>query len=290
MSIKTLLCVFSGEASELGALEAAFTLTRAHTAVLRILHLADPPILYEAITDYGVAASGLDVLEKDARHLSEAAQAYAADYAARYAIKLHIDGSPDMPPLQARFQTLIGGASDLLPAQSRTADMIVVAGDNRPTGEFEVVFSVLFHAGRPVLVVPHNLERPFASSGHPGTVALAWDGSVAAARAIRDALPLMQHANAVYLLCVEEGAEIPGESSTSDMVAYLHSHSISAERLRLPRNVQNVGAVLLTQAARLGADLLVMGAYGSGHLGEMFLGGATDHVLKHARLPLLLSR
>jgi nucleotide-binding universal stress UspA family protein len=49
------------------------------------------------------------------------------------------------------------------------------------------------------------------------------------------------------------------------------------------------GATLLDAAGAENADLLVMGAYGHSRLREIVLGGATRDVLRHARLPVLLS-
>lgn len=47
--------------------------------------------------------------------------------------------------------------------------------------------------------------------------------------------------------------------------------------------------VLLEEARRSGADLLVMGAYGHSRLREFTLGGVTRHLLQHMTLPVLMS-
>lgn len=293
MAIKTLQCLFGGEADELGALHTAFALTRAHGATLRILHVAAPPIFYDAITQYGLSVPAGDakvsVLEKAARDLTVAAQAYAADVATHHGIPLHFEGAADLPLLHAQFRTAIGTAKSCLPQAGRTVDLIVTAYDNDPLGDLETVLAALFQCGRPVLLIPRHPGRDTDGESLLKTVVLAWDGSLAAGRAVRDAIPLMQQASSVYLLCAEEAQDTPGAGSQSDVLAYLHSHGIVAEILDLPRDTHSVGETLITQAGRLGADVLVMGAYGAGHVGEMILGGATNYVIKHTHIPLLLA-
>jgi nucleotide-binding universal stress UspA family protein len=47
--------------------------------------------------------------------------------------------------------------------------------------------------------------------------------------------------------------------------------------------------VLLSAAADLSADLVVMGAYGRSRLRELILGGATHSMLKRMTVPVLMS-
>jgi nucleotide-binding universal stress UspA family protein len=43
------------------------------------------------------------------------------------------------------------------------------------------------------------------------------------------------------------------------------------------------------QAKEYGADLLVMGCYGHSRLREFVLGGASEHVLRHMSIPVLMA-
>ncbi len=70
---------------------------------------------------------------------------------------------------------------------------------------------------------------------------------------------------------------------------YLERHGIRTELHNWPTNGQGVGATLLEAAATLGANVLVAGAYGHSRFREIVLGGVTRHLLRHARLPLLLA-
>jgi nucleotide-binding universal stress UspA family protein len=86
--------------------------------------------------------------------------------------------------------------------------------------------------------------------GH--TVLVAWDDSREAARALADALPLLCQAR-------EVATEL------------------------------DVGNALLSHAADLGADLIVMGAYGHARWTERVLGGATRTLLATMTVPVLMS-
>jgi nucleotide-binding universal stress UspA family protein len=128
-----------------------------------------------------------------------------------------------------------------------------------------------------------------ANGGRARTVVVGWDRSIEAARTVRSALPLHEMAETVHIVCVREGAEIPGEGSQADLLAYLENHGVSADIVCPNREFMSVGEVLLWQSARLGADMLVMGAYSRNHLAEMLTFGTSEHVYRHARLPLFMA-
>lgn len=153
----------------------------------------------------------------------------------------------------------------------------------------DLVQQVVLQSGRPVLVVPHFGELPV-----PGKrVLVAWTGSRAAARALHDALPLLEKAEEVTLLSVQlppapdAGRPFPG----LDVVGHLRQHGIEAryERLVLDEEVGMLDHVL-NQASDMGADLTVMGAH-------VMTGGlpfqrvdSTAAVLRSMTTPVLLSR
>jgi nucleotide-binding universal stress UspA family protein len=83
----------------------------------------------------------------------------------------------------------------------------------------------------------------------------------------------------------ERETRIPG----ADISLHLARHKVKAEAAHVRASDIEVGDVLLTYAADHGADLIVMGAYGSSRLREMVLGGATRHLLRHMTVPVLMS-
>ena len=294
MSFKTLLCVFSGEREDLGTLEMAFALARRYGAALRILHLARPPAMYTAVADYGAAAMAagvsLDLMDATTRELDEDARAFAAEFAQGHGMELLNADAGAPAPLQAHIRTVIGEPEDSLPLHGRTVDLIV-CGTGRPSAQrFAASLAALMRTGCPVLLMPAFEPTVMgANAGMARTITIGWDCSIEAMRAVRSALPLLEAARTVHILCVREGAEIPGESSQADLLAYLENHGISADVIFPSREFQSVGDVLVWQSARLGADMLVMGAYSRNHIAEMLTFGTSDHVQRNARIPVFMA-
>lgn len=70
----------------------------------------------------------------------------------------------------------------------------------------ELVEEVILHSGRPVLIVPHT-----GAIRHLGRrVMIAWNGGREATRALNDALPLLERAEAVTLVAINVEGETRG--------------------------------------------------------------------------------
>jgi nucleotide-binding universal stress UspA family protein len=131
-----------------------------------------------------------------------------------------------------------------------------------------------------VLLVPAG---PAADLG--ATVAIAWDRSCEAARAVGAALPLLTAASKVVILTAREpGSEI----EPSELAAYLALHGVDARTWAFVPASGSLGGALLEEAGKAGANLLVMGAYGHSRLREMVLGGVTRSILADADMPVFL--
>jgi nucleotide-binding universal stress UspA family protein len=146
---------------------------------------------------------------------------------------------------------------------------------------------VLLHNARPSLVVPY--------AGHfeaPGRIVLlAWDDSRQAARAAADALPLMRRAAAVHVVQFEHGPRVAADTDPprlAPVVRWLAGHGIEAAPafLHVPGDIGNA---LLSHAADIDADLLVMGAWGMSRWAERMLGGTTRTVLASMTMPVLMA-
>jgi len=173
--------------------------------------------------------------------------------------------------------------------QSRYADLIILGQadrDDPATGALQQDLPqyVILNGCGPVLQVPFAGE--FASIGK--TVVVAWDGSLQAARAIAQSMPLLAKAGRVVVAMVDpvSGADDHGEEPGADIALHLARHGVKVEACSVPSE-GDVGETLLQTADRVGADLLVMGAYGHSRLQEIMLGGATRTVLNTATLPVL---
>jgi nucleotide-binding universal stress UspA family protein len=146
---------------------------------------------------------------------------------------------------------------------------------------------VAFAAGRPVLVVPY--AGRFETVGR--RVLIGWNASREATRAVNDAMPLLQAADLVTVLAIDarEGPDAHGELPGADISLHLARHGVKAEIERTVSADIPIGDVLLSRAADLGADLLVIGAYGHSRVRELLLGGVTRSILQSMTLPVLMS-
>jgi nucleotide-binding universal stress UspA family protein len=141
---------------------------------------------------------------------------------------------------------------------------------------------VIMGSGRPVLLVPRYGKFPRVGE----RVLIAWNRTREAARAVHDALPLLKRAEIVRVMEVNpKGDHIAG----ADMATHLARHDVKAEVGSAAASDMKVGDVILSRAADLGADLLVMGAYGHSRLREYAFGGVTLHILRHMTIPVLMS-
>jgi nucleotide-binding universal stress UspA family protein len=150
-----------------------------------------------------------------------------------------------------------------------------------------LVDTVLQECARPVLVLP------YAGALEPdvGTVLVAWDGSAEAARAAAAALPLIERARAVHLLHLrrpEQDDEAILQAGVNRAAAWLSCHGVQV-RGRVSTNTLPVGEALLSELADIGAELLVMGAWGRRPLVERLLGGATRTLVDSMTVPVLFA-
>jgi nucleotide-binding universal stress UspA family protein len=170
------------------------------------------------------------------------------------------------------------------------ADLAVVARPHpagQTAGPRGLVESLVLTSGRPVIVLP-----PPGTASRVRRILVGWNARREAVRAVADALPLLVRAEAVEILVVdhERHRANHGQEPGADIARHLARHGAQVEVRRLSSGGEDVGRVLLSQAAAFSADLVVMGAYGHSHLNEWIFGGVTRTVLREAGLPVLMSR
>jgi len=174
--------------------------------------------------------------------------------------------------------------------QARYADLVVMSQANRDDPATALLHDlpeyVVLHSCRPVLVVP--FAGNFTTVGE--NVLVAWDGSMQATRAVTQAIPILRRAARVTVAVFDpvSGPDEHGEEPGADIALYLSRHGIQVEVQR-QRSNGDIGEALLTLTDNLGADLLVMGAYGHARYREILLGGVTRTVLNTMTVPVLLS-
>ena len=146
--------------------------------------------------------------------------------------------------------------------------------------------AVIFGSGKPTLILPESPRpRPFEL----GTVAVAWDFSRAAARAVADAIPLLEKSKKVRVVTVLNEKHMDNKHSAEELSKNLSRHGIDVVLDRVDAKGRPIGDVLEAYVASHASDMLVMGAYGHSRLREFVLGGATKSLLLKPPLPILFS-
>jgi nucleotide-binding universal stress UspA family protein len=209
----------------------------------------------------------------------------------------------DVAPMRQQFETTMAGrpvtfewrdldasafgVDDVVVEHGRTADLIVALQTDAdwPFSEWlDVADGVAVESGRPVLIIPNGR----ASAQIASRVLVAWNGRREAARAVFDALPLLQQADAVKVMRISEGDE-DIELPAADICHSLVRHGVKTDKTQRVSAAVGSGPALMAEADAFDADLVVMGCYGHSRLREFVFGGATHHFLQKMRVPVLMS-
>jgi nucleotide-binding universal stress UspA family protein len=177
-------------------------------------------------------------------------------------------------------------AADQFGAIARDYDLSVVpqAQPDGDVAETLVIEAALFGSGRPVLVVPY-----VQSSGLKlDRVMVCWDGGRTAARAVGDAMPLLRRAGMVEVVTIESW-ERRNEMAGAKIAEHLARHGLKVELKPIVAPDAEVADTILSHAADVSADMIVMGGYGHSRLRELVLGGATNGMLKSMTVPTLMA-
>jgi nucleotide-binding universal stress UspA family protein len=274
MTFKDILVYADTDTANAARLDLAAAIARAHDAHLAALHVAPPP--YIPAMPGGEISVDLIRQQEDYQR-QQTALARQAVAAARQRTGVDFEWREAANDVR--------GAALL---QSRYADLVIVgqgSGDDEDPRESDILPEVMvFGAGRPVLMVPRHGK--FAQTGQ--NVLIAWKRTRESTRAVHDALPLLKRAKAVRVMEVN-----PTKGDThiagADIALHLARHGVKAEVSSTVADDIDVGNAVLSRAADLGADLLVMGAYGHSRLREFVFGGVTREILRHMTLPVLMS-
>ena len=169
---------------------------------------------------------------------------------------------------------------------ARVSDVcIVLAPPSTEPQLRDILIDMLFGSGVPLLLVPANWNKP----GPIRKAIVAWDGGSSAARAVRDALPLLADAEMVEVVSVLGEKDIAAEASGADIARHLARHCREVSVNILPVGEDGVAATLFAHGILTRADLMVMGGYGHSRLREFVLGGVTRDTLARVDIPTLLS-
>lgn len=184
------------------------------------------------------------------------------------------------------ISALQGEAAAILGASARLYDLAVVAQPEFARDTFDNTLSqeILFQSGGPVLFMPYTFKGAFQAK----RVGICWDGSRLAARAVRDAMPLLEQAETITVITIN-AANVPADADAAHLVRYLARLKVRTEIDSLKTEKANIQSSILSLAADESLNLLVMGAYGHSRLKETVFGGVTRDMLESMTVPTLMS-
>ena len=287
MRYRTLLVPVSAPEVGRPVLETALQLARPFDAHIDVLHVRPDPRGLVPYTGEGMDGSMIEeIMEVTEREGSDRAarsremfDAFVAEHGLRC-----IDQPDETAGVTLSWRTVVGREDEAVAVEGRLYDVVVVG---RPSKDAALpspitLEAALLDTGRPILVAP-----PTATASLGTTAAIAWEGSPEAARAIADALPLLEQARSVQILscAAAQVSPVPPES----LQRRLAWHGIGSNVVRFESAPTDLGAAFLAQSAAIGADLLIKGAYSQSRLRQLILGGRTRHILAHADIPVLLA-
>ena len=277
MSYKDLLVQVDDTRGCAKRIELAVALAVGHEAHLTAVYIISEP---SPASFVGIPAELLTDLQQKARERADLALARFAEVAQRnqIAFETRVD------------RVLYTEVAETLATNARYADLVILGQhdpDDLAAGPRYLPEEVILASGRPALLVPYI--GPAASFGERVTV--AWDASREAARAVNDALPLLERGKAVGVVTVNPGDKPfgHGEEPGADIGLHLARHGIKVEVQRVEARELDTANAILSHLANEGADLLVMGAYGHSRLREVVLGGVTRTILADMTVPVLMS-
>ena len=182
-----------------------------------------------------------------------------------------------------------GGDSELLhhiTEQARNADLVILG--QHPEGSQhlseDLVAEVIVRSGRPVLVMPFVGNYPDIGK-HP---LIAWSNTREAARALNDALPLIQGCEKAHVLAIS-GQSAEAEAACSAVERQLTLHGVASRSEVLLVEDFGIMDLLLNRVTDRGADMLVMGAQSASSLPFENRGSGTRYILRHMTVPVLMS-
>jgi nucleotide-binding universal stress UspA family protein len=175
---------------------------------------------------------------------------------------------------------------EALIGRARLHDLTIIPFQEGYSVEQWYAEAVIFGSGRPTIVLPCAKQAgPIVLN----SVVVAWDFSRPAARALADALPILQHAKHVRLVTIVNEKAISDTHSHGELAQNLLRHGVGIELDVIDAKGRTSGVTLVEHLASSRADLLVMGAYGHSRVKEFILGGTTKSMLDRPPLPVFLS-
>ncbi len=285
MAIRRILVPIRNDGKGENVLDHALALA-GRTGHIEAVHCRPAP---EDLIPFGVSVPAIlrDQISRSGEDLAIAEEAQITrqfeDYARAKKLNVVDIGKPHpRDKLSATWRIERGKQASIVSARGRLADVVAVARPDRDRAVGRnTLESALVNTGSLVMMCPPQ-SPPQKIGNH---IAIAWNGSREAARAVSLAMPILAAATKVTVMTMAgDKLQLTG----GHLLSFLADHDIKATHSEIKIG-SNAGKLLLEGAKSLGADCLLMGAYGSSRGREMVFGGATQYVVDHAEMPVLMA-
>ena len=275
MAIKDLAVAYNGSQNADIAVDLAVQMCRKYGAWLTGVYVSRP-VEFEGRVERWITP---DVMEMLRRAQTETAGGIEASFRER------AQANGFNGPVE--WVALGGQPNGALARQARYHDILLLGQFSDPgdAGRPVRAEDLVFRAGKPLVIVPNNYNvRPFSEYA-----VVAWDGSRPSARALSDAMQILETKARIDLVCVTASDDDGGPRSAPHIIRHLERHGVDARQIVLRATREGVGGTLLGYCEENAPDILVMGAYNHAKLREDLFGGVTRHVLQNLNVPILMS-
>jgi len=191
---------------------------------------------------------------------------------------------PEVNLSTGKHTVMLGAALDAATSEARTFDLAILPWSAETLSAQDMAQALVFGAGVPLILVPpstavHSIDH----------IAIGWDGSRVAARALCDALPLLAAGGRISVVTVQGEKALSGTDIAQTLAASLERRGYSARAVNITLDGRTIAKALQDTALSEGAQILAMGGFGHSRLRDFILGGATKGIFSDLRLAVLLS-
>ena len=281
--IKSILVPVRGDGMVATVLAHAAELAKMHHAEVNVVHCRAQA---KDLMPQGMPLSDFarKVMMEQAGELANQQEDHLRKILHRLARDYGLNDAPDANgDVRCTFSEEQGRMADVVKHAGRLSDIIVLPKPQRERnlGQSSLK-SALYGAGRPVLICPGQVQPDETFAQH---VAIGWNGSLPAARAVASSLDIIHAAERVSILT---GGKVQTNGPTvEELVDYYALRGITADIVRF--DGKDPASELLNTCQSIGASLLVTGAYSHSHETEMLFGGNTERIVDQTEMPILMA-
>lgn len=275
MAIKDLAVAYNGSANANSAVKMAVQMCQKYGASLTGLY-ASAPLRFEGNVQRWISDEVMESLRKaEAETTNEIKEKFKAEVSGSgFTGEIDFVGDEGVP-------------NAVIARQARYHDILLLGQFSDPHDARRNVRAedLVLRAGRPLLIVPLKYEVvPFQEYA-----VIAWDGSRPAARALSDAMQILETKRRIDIVTVVSGDGNGKTQRIAQVVKHLERHGVDARQVSLKATREGVGGTILKYCGENKPDVLVMGAYGHAKLREDLFGGTTRQILEHMNVPVMMS-